>query len=1227
MRKITLFLSMLIAMTTTVVAQSAVNLTFTRADQSIAVAITDENGATIEGATATVALSGSTSTWKSNGELATLTNVICPDVNANTNPTIEMAITINGFGSKKLTSLGLDIHGLNGSGNHQSNGDAEPNRHWNVDVKANDASFASYTDLEIAKNCVTDGVTHKMHNAENVTATEVTDPVTLKLTIGKGTDNGGCFFGLEKVVLGVEDVQVTPEYEASVTLNPATLPMTDVYAWATVENNVATFTAEVYNDKYEFVGWTSGTETVSTDLVYTETLTANRELVANFQEKVVAYEASVTLNPATLPMTDVYAWATVENNVATFTAEVYNDKYEFVGWTSGTETVSTDLVYTETLTANRELVANFQEKATEPSEPAVKWYRVKEVSTGEYMNVFSYDPAAEQGAYGLVNVAAYNEEGADQIFTLEAAETEGQYYLRTQNDYYVTTAAWNVNVSNAGKSAIIFEETTVDDLTTYVLRDPSKNASQNYFKIGPVDAGAASGNFVYCNAAADIKATWVLEEVVAKEPETPAEPVVLDFTTNDVWGLPLLDNVSFAGQKTVGEYNNGTYTITIDPTANAGQFYFDNNNLRLQKTGSKIVLPAFDFPVAKIEVVGLATSSYANVDMNVYVGDNAVSTACTGSTGTNVYEIAAASQAAGTIYELVIGEAGGAYSSIMNITAINIYPGEEGGDVVEPVIEVAAPVLGDENTKKYFDLYAKIPVSATFPENATETAIYYTTNGDEPTKESLKTESGSSIAVSSHVGTTIKAVAYCVVNGTEYYSEVATATYYEAVTSLYEMSGAVETGKKYMLVADLWGTEYNAMTPAESTPTKTLAGETVTVNDVFVESLDFFAFTFEAAGTNYKIKDATGMYLGFDGMTASFVLSETGVAEATSMASYDWTVTLNEDVASISIFGRTLAMSGTSWKTVTNVTMTDVLPQLYVAREYPTLNVTPNSKDKQETLKEIVISCATGLEIDEEAGEIVVRDQGTSKQVVVNPGTDDEYTDWVMEYNYFEFTAKMNDEGTAYTIALNEEITVTGDYELVVPAGYFIIEPAGYNKPCEDLYETFNVVANVPFVVDNVTPTNGSAVASLKRIEIDFSDDINELNDAFDVLDAAGNVVTTAATSYFDADGNYFKDYSMVALELATEITEAGTYTIIIPAGKFYVTASYEGYDQATGEYIYSKVSDEITLTFTVDPALGIENVEGENGETVIFDITGRKIETITAPGIYIVNGKKVLVK
>ena len=56
------------------------------------------------------------------------------------------------------------------------------------------------------------------------------------------------------------------------------------------------------------------------------------------------------------------------------------------------------------------------------------------------------------------------------------------------------------------------------------------------------------------------------------------------------------------------------------------------------------------------------------------------------------------------------------------------------------------------------------------------------------------------------------------------------------------------------------------------------------------------------------------------------------------------------------------------------------------------------------------------------------------------------------------------------------------------------------------------------------------------------------------------------------------------------------------------------------GQVINVVFGDEKAVT-------SIENIAVENNETVIYDLTGRKVDAITTAGIYIVNGKKVLVK
>lgn len=129
------------------------------------------------------------------------------------------------------------------------------------------------------------------------------------------------------------------------------------------------------------------------------------------------------------------------------------------------------------------------------------------------------------------------------------------------------------------------------------------------------------------------------------------ESITLDFSTN-TWGLPEGTASGLAESK---EFTSGDYTITL---AAPDKYYYNATSkvLMLGKKGATLTFPAFDFAVARIDVVGAEKASAA-VIQNIYVGEVAVSTSTTGAQSTNTYEIAADYQAAGNQYTLKVESA------------------------------------------------------------------------------------------------------------------------------------------------------------------------------------------------------------------------------------------------------------------------------------------------------------------------------------------------------------------------------------------------------------------------------------------------------------------------------------------------------------------------------------------------------------------------------------------
>lgn len=151
-----------------------------------------------------------------------------------------------------------------------------------------------------------------------------------------------------------------------------------------------------------------------------------------------------------------------------------------------------------------------------------------------------------------------------------------------------------------------------------------------------------------------------------------AQKVTLDFTNGvEEWGLPNGDKNGV----TEGSYSKDGYTIDVTASTKA-YYYADGKSLLIGKKDATLTLPAFDFAVSKIVATGSEKAS-GKVTLNVFVGEDAVSTQVTGIKTAQTFEIAEANQAAGTVYTIKVTNVNNA-----QFTKIEVF--EAGGETVDP---------------------------------------------------------------------------------------------------------------------------------------------------------------------------------------------------------------------------------------------------------------------------------------------------------------------------------------------------------------------------------------------------------------------------------------------------------------------------------------------------------------------------------------------------------------
>ncbi|MDE7111773.1 MAG: T9SS type A sorting domain-containing protein [Muribaculaceae bacterium] len=171
-------------------AAPSLALTFNRTGTDAASVIVNTTG--IDGVTASL-------TSVSPTPLAAFgSTALCPQVNGNTSPTIVYEFSIAGLPSDfTFNQVNLKTHAFNASGANQQSSDGKK-RHYNLSIDVNSVAVASMTDMDIAANNVNGLKNWEISSTASVTST---DPLTLIMTVTKGTENLGCFFGIEEISL------------------------------------------------------------------------------------------------------------------------------------------------------------------------------------------------------------------------------------------------------------------------------------------------------------------------------------------------------------------------------------------------------------------------------------------------------------------------------------------------------------------------------------------------------------------------------------------------------------------------------------------------------------------------------------------------------------------------------------------------------------------------------------------------------------------------------------------------------------------------------------------------------------------------------------------------------------------------------------------------------------------------------------------------------------------
>ena len=219
------------------------------------------------------------------------------------------------------------------------------------------------------------------------------------------------------------------------------------------EGESCTVTATPNSNNYTFVNWTENGNVVSTNASYTFTVTSNRNLVANFQ--VQSYTISVSANPAEAGV--VTGGGTYNYGTQCTVTATPHQRSVFENWTEDGVVVSTEASYTFTVTASRNLVANFIMPMIEITAT------VDPVEAGNVSGAGTYNYGDE-----VTLTVVRNEDYAFQNWTEDGvvvSEDMVYTFIATENRNLVANFLYTEGVGENSIAAKVYPNPTSGDIT------------------------------------------------------------------------------------------------------------------------------------------------------------------------------------------------------------------------------------------------------------------------------------------------------------------------------------------------------------------------------------------------------------------------------------------------------------------------------------------------------------------------------------------------------------------------------------------------------------------------------------------------------------------------------------------------------------------------------------------------------------------------------------------